>query len=133
MFIILPPDMTEAFLATVACLILPASETPPNVEASSRSLRYIDEFLLILGGSRNGEPSATGEIGEFSLSAKGSSDSGRNRLDGLVGVWILPAAPYGGGAVPAVAVDADLFKPVATGAAAVLGTALAMTEAIVGG
>lgn len=128
--IILPPDITEAFLATVACLILPASDAPPKFETSSRSLRYIDEFLLGLGGSWKGEPSATGEIGEFPLSAKGSWGSRRERIDGLG--CNRPAAPYGGGAVPAVAVDADLFKEVTAGAAAAAGGARAITEAILG-
>ena len=61
LLIIRPPDITDAFLASVASRILAASEKPPIVEASSRSLRYSDEFLLmggvVPGGSLNGEPS----------------------------------------------------------------------------
>lgn len=92
----LPPVITDAFRASVASLILAASEMPPIDGA------YSDEFLLIVpGGSLNGEAS-TGLTG--AESAKGFCvDVG---VAGL-GVFSCPAvAPYGGGAL---ACDIDLL------------------------
>lgn len=121
-----PVVITDAFRATWACLILAAS---PTLDASSRSLAYIDVFLLIGGvspsGSLNGEPS-TGLTGDW-LSLNGSLIL-EAALDGVT--VLLRGDLYEGGAV---APDADLFRAVAAVAAVAPTAPPAMIVAMFGG
>lgn len=104
-----PPDMTDAFLARVASLMLAASDAP--------SVWYTDELRLMagewLGGSLKGDASI-GLTG-----AESEKGSRRPIVDGVPGVRALLApAMYGGGAVPAVpAVAFDADRPTPTAAA----------------